>query len=378
MRRFTLAIPIALLSLSLLGFAPARQPPQPGGSHYAHPPIHVHGKPSPSTPKGYTPDQIKAAYGINQLSASGKGKTVAIVEAYGSPSITKDILAFNKAFGLKAANLTIAYAQGQTKRVDAGWALETSLDVEWVHALAPDANILLVVAKSNSFSDLMGAVDYATTHEADVVSMSWGGSEFSGETAYEGTFQKSGVVFTASSGDSGAGAQYPASSPYVVSVGGTTLRLDSSDNWASETAWSGSGGGTSSYEPKLSYQLSDGISSNNRDIPDVSFDADPSTGVAVYDSTNYQGQKGWFQVGGTSFGAPAWASLVALADQGNSGLTDGHTALYGLATNGSYKRDYHDITSGSNGAYTAGSGYDLVTGLGSPLANNLVSALNLK
>jgi subtilase family serine protease len=368
-----LALPIALLSLALLGFGPAQQPPQPGGSHYAHPPIHVHGKPSPSQPKGYTPSQIRQAYGIDQLTATGKGQTIAIVEAYGSPTIQHDLDIFDGQFGLRSANLTIAYPQGQTKRTDSGWALETSLDVEWVHALAPDANILLVVAKSNSFADLMGAVDYATSHGAHVVSMSWGGSEFSGETGYDKNFSKSGVVFTASSGDSGSGTLYPAASPYVVGVGGTTLTLDSSNNWASETAWSGSGGGTSGYESEPSYQSGYGISSSGRDVPDVSFDADPSTGVAVYDSAGYQGQKGWFQVGGTSFGAPAWAALFALADQGNSGLTDGHGALYGLATS-NYGTDYHDITSGSNG-YPAGTGYDLVTGLGSPVANNLVPAL---
>ena len=246
----------------------------------------------------------------------------------------------------------------------------------------PGAKILLVVAKSNSFSDLMGAVDYATSHGAHVVSMSWGGSEFSGETSYDSHFYKPNVVFTASSGDGGGRTLYPGASPHVVSVGGTTLNLGStSDGYgvSSEIAWSGSGGGASGHEPVPTYQSSYGIPSSWRDVPDVSVDADPNTGVAVYDSKTYQGQKGWFQVGGTSLGAPAWASLFALANQERAststlGLTDGHAALHNLATGGGYATNYRDITIGSNG-YPAGTGYDPVTGLGSPMANNLVPGL---
>lgn len=155
----------------------------------------------------------------------------------------------------------------------------------------------------------------------------------------------------------------------MVGVGGTSLARNTDGSYKSETAWSGSGGGVSAVEPVPSYQPASQIW---RGVPDVAFDADPNTGVAVYDSTSYYGQKGWFQVGGTSFGSPAWAGLFALADQSRaSALTGGGVALYGVGIS-----NYHDITSGSNGGYSATSGYDFVTGIGSPRANSLVPALS--
>jgi subtilase family serine protease len=334
------------------------------------------------SPSGLSPNQLRKAYGLDLLSASGAGTTIAIVDAYGSPTIQNDLNTFNQHFGLPAANLTIAYPSGKPNITDGGWALETSLDVEWAHALAPQANIMLVVAKSASLSDLLTAIDYATSHGAQVVSNSWGGSEFSSEASLDSHFQHSGVVYLASSGDSGAGASWPASSPYVVSVGGTTLNVDSNGNYLGETAWSGSGGGSSAYETRPSYQNNwTSIVGNYRGIPDVSFDADPNTGVAVYDSTPYQGSSGWFVVGGTSLSAPCWAAQVALADQGRSTPFDSLSflsAVYNLAgTTGSsgYTANYHDITQGNNGGYTAVAGYDMVTGIGSPKDNQLIPDL---
>ena len=327
---------------------------------------------STSGPVGYNPTQIKTAYGLNNVSATGAGETIAIVDSYGSPTIQNDLISFSNQFGLAKANLTIAYPSGKPSTNDAGWALETSLDVEWAHAIAPNATILLVVAKSTSTSDLLAGIDYATSHGAQVVSNSWGGSEFSGESSYDSHFNHSGIVYVASSGDNGSGVSWPAASPYVLSVGGTTLNINSAGAYQSETAWSGSGGGASPYEAIPSYQSSlSTILGSHRGNPDIAWDADPNTGVAVYDTTKYDSQSGWFQIGGTSFGSPSWAGLIALFDQ-SSGKTSNSTTTLANLYNSSYSAAYNDITSGSNGAYSAKSGYDLVTGIGSPKVDKLI------
>ena len=146
--------------------------------------------------------------------------------------------------------------------------------------------------------------------------MSWGGSEFFGESSYDSYFTSSyGATFFASSGDSGAGVSWPAVSANVIGVGGTTLTFKADGSVASETGWSGSGGGISLYEAEPSYQVTYGIPGANgyRCVPDVSYDADPNSGVSVYDSTPYSGQSGWWQVGGTSAGAPQWAAIQSIA-----------------------------------------------------------------
>jgi subtilase family serine protease len=345
---------------------------------------------------GYSPSMIRHAYGFDALPSNddGTGQTIAIVDAYNAPNIFKDVPSFNSLFGLQQFNvsggptLTRVNQSGGSSLpwTSSGWALEISMDVEWAHAIAPKANILLVEANSASFSNLMKAVSYAAGH-AKVVSMSWGGSEFSGETSYDSYFNKSGVTFLVSSGDSGTGVSYPAVSPYVVGVGGTTLPLDNNGNLTgSETAWNGSGGGLSVLESKPGYQSSFPIPSlagSKRGSPDVAYNADPNSGFSVYDSTPYYGQSGWWIVGGTSAGAPQWAGLVALVNQHRSAgslssnsLTS--SPLYNAAGSSVYASNYRDITSGSNGSgilTTATTGYDFVTGLGSPRANNLVPYL---
>jgi hypothetical protein len=266
--------------------------------------------------------------------------------------------------------LTVATPEGRTPN-SSGWAQEISLDVEWAHAIAPAAHILLVEARSSSLSDLLTAVDYATNHGAQTVSMSWGAGEFSSESSYDGHFLHTGVTYVASSGDTGSLTEWPAVSPNVVGVGGTALNVDSSGTYLSETGWSGSGGGISAYEAKPGYQSGVTLSATKRTTPDVAYDASPSTGVAVYDS--YFGGGGWGQYGGTSAGAPQWAALIALANQGRSTpLSSSGTlnAIYSGTTN------FHDVTSGSSGTYSAGTGYDLVTGIGSPMANNLIAYLH--
>ncbi|HVJ48481.1 S53 family peptidase [Desulfitobacterium sp.] len=376
-RSIAIGIALTLVLFTAVGFAPTPQKPV----WEAHPPIHIKGGATSTIPTGYNPAQIGNAYGLNQLSATGSGQTIAIVDAYGSPTIATDLQTFNQQFGLPTANLTIAYP-GKKPRTNAGWALETSLDVEWAHAIAPNANILLVVAQSASITDLVTAIDYATSHGAQVVSNSWGGSEFSSESSYESHFQHSGIVYLASTGDNGSGVSWPSSSPNVLAVGGTTLNLDANNNYLSETGWSGSGGGVSAYMSIPSYETNwTSVVGSKRGVPDVALDADPNTGVAVYDSTLYNGQSGWFQVGGTSFGAPAWAAMIALANQGRATPLTSFNAisdLYNIAgATGSagYTTNYHDITQGSNGGYSTLPGYDLVTGIGSLKANSSIPAL---
>ncbi len=262
-----------------------------------------------------------------------------------------------------------------------GWDVEEALDVEWAHSIAPQANIILFEANSNSYSDLLTAVATAADYSGvSVVSMSWGGGEFSGETSADPYFVTpsghQGVTFLAATGDDGTPAGYPAFSPDVVAVGGTSLDINSSGSYLGESAWSDGGGGISADESQPSYQVGkvNGTSSTHRTVPDVSMDADPNTGVYVLDS--FDG--GYLQVGGTSLATPMWGGLIAIANQGRSlldesslnGLTQTLPALYDLPST-----DFHDITSGSNGTYSATPGYDLVTGLGTPVANLLVPAL---
>lgn len=390
---FLSVISFAFSSSSNLAYAQsgAKGPP---ATWEGHPPIHVK-KAAAMSPSGIFPNQIRHAYGFDALSCTysgtfgdhnlcGTGQTIAIVDAYDDPNIQNDLTKFSTQFGLPSCTTTngcLVKATPQGKpHSDQGWALEESLDVQWAHAIAPGAKILLVEAKSPSFGNLMGAVDYATSKGADQVSMSWGGSEFSSELSYDSHFNKNDVSFFASSGDSGNGTNYPAVSPYVVAVGGTTLNVDSLGNVSSETAWSGSGGGISLYESEQSYQTNYGISTNGkRAVPDVSYDANPSTGVPVYDSFGYQGSKGWFQVGGTSAGAPQWAAATAIVNSArsvpmSSSSFGTETLLYQAATGTDYANNYRDITSGSNG-FNAKTGYDFVTGVGSLLSNDLIPYL---
>ena len=323
-----------------------------------------HARPAAAMGPGpLTPTQIINAYSLGSISG-GAGTTIAIVDAYDDPTVASDLAVFSSNFGLPAANF-VEHKMSPFISVNSGWALEISLDVEWAHAIAPQATILLVEARSSSLADLMSAVSYAKAQPNVVaVSMSWGGSEFSSETAsaYDGVFTNTGIVFFASSGDNGAGVIWPSSSSNVVSVGGTTLNLDTTGAVLSETAWSGSGGGVSAYEPRPAYQTNYGLTNTKRSTPDISYDADPNTGVYVYDSTPYHGASGWWDVGGTSAGAPQWAAIQAL------GQTTGNNNFYPDAKQ-SASSYFRDITSGSNG-YPAGPGYDLATGLGSPITTN--------
>ncbi|KWE82195.1 peptidase S8/S53 subtilisin kexin sedolisin [Burkholderia ubonensis] len=395
-RLSSMLIPALCASLlaSAVAFAESGGPPSyvegnraPKG--FARPPFHTKPRASTATVAGLTPALARHAYGFDAIANQGDGMVVAIVDAYDDPRIESDLGVFSNAFSLPACTtsngcFTKVYARGSRPRGDAGWSLEMALDVEWVHAIAPKAKIVLVEAASASFNDLMAAVDVAVQRGASVVSMSFGGNEFSGESGFDGHFGAPGVTFVASSGDSGTGTEYPAASPYVVAVGGTTLSTDRYGNYVGEAAWSGSGGGVSSGEAEPAGQSAWPIPvAGKRGVPDVSYDANPSSGFAVYDSVTYQGQSGWFQVGGTSAGAPQWSALVAIANSlraaaGKARLSGTYDALY-AAGKAAYGSNYHDVTTGANGSCgaicTAAGGYDYVTGLGSPLAPSLVQAL---
>ncbi len=335
----------------------------------ARPPFHVRGN-AGAGPTGLSPAQVRQAY---NLPSSGGTGTIAIVDAFDAPTLANDLAVFSAQFGLPSC--TVANGCLEIKKManklrgNAGWALETSLDVEWAHAVAPGAKILVVLAKSNSGTDLLAAVDYARGRSDVVaVSMSWGSSEFSGELAYDARFTSAyGAVFFAASGDNGTGVIWPSVSPNVVAVGGTSLAFNPDGTLAAEPAWSGSGGGLSAYEPSPGFQSAYGVPNANgmRSVPDVSYDADPASGFSVYDTTTYNGQKGWFKVGGTSAGSPQWAAIHAL------GLSATNANLYGDAASTSAASFFRDIVSGTNGSCgllcTAAPGYDQVTGLGSPL-----------
>ena len=367
---------------------------------------------------GYTPADIRQAYGFNNITfangsivGDGKGQTIAIVDAYNDPNISADLKTFDSQFGISAPpSFQVVNQSGGTKlpTTDGGWAGEISLDVEWAHADAPGANILLVEANSATLNDLMAAVNYAR-HASGVstISMSWGGSEFfswsngefTGQTQYDPYFTTpsghQGITFVAAAGDSGSfgGVQWPASSPNVLSVGGTSLYVNSDGSYSTETSWSGTSGGYSQIEAKPSYQ--DNVQTSAvRSTPDVSLNGDPNTGFAVYDSLAFQGFSGWQQVGGTSAGAPQWAALIAIADQGRllngQGTLDGVSQtlpmLYSLYTVADYTNNFNDVIDvtshnpyhwrwGFGFGNQATSGYDTATGLGTPKGAAIVSAL---
>jgi hypothetical protein len=340
---------------------------------------------------GFSPSQIRRAYGFDQITfgavkGDGAGQTIAVVDAYDQPHIAADLAAFDAAFGLPAPPaLTKVNQNGGAAppAADQAWGLEISLDVEWAHAIAPGARILLVEANSNNFADLAAAVNYARNQPGvSAVSMSWGAGEWGGETGYDAYFTTpaghSGVTFVAASGDGGSAGSplFPAVSPDVLAVGGTQLRADAAGNYLGETAWGGSGGGVSAYEAQPGYQK--GVATqagSHRGSPDVAYNASPGSPFAVHDTSSYGG---WLLVGGTSAGAPQWAALIAIADQGRAlagqGPLDGASQtlslLYRLPA-----ADFHDVASGGNGGFAAGPGYDLVTGRGTPAANLVVAGL---
>lgn len=362
--------------LSMLGLF-GMQSQAPGASFNASPPVHIHRHFASKPSALISPSQTKQAYHLSTDATAGKNETIAIVDAYDNPNALRDLNAFNNQyFPGTQCNSNSCFEKHQMSfftSANRGWALEESLDVQWAHAIAPGAKILLVEARSAGLNDLMAAVDYARKQpNVASVSMSWGGGEFSGQTSYDSHFTPGGtntaVSFFASSGDSGNayGVEWPASSENVIGVGGTTLKTDASGNITSETAWSGSGGGVSTQVSLPDFQQAYGLT-GKREVPDVAYDADPATGFPVYDSFGYGGQRGWFQVGGTSAGAPQWAAINAIDTASGSGFAATNLYTDAQSTTTQY---FNDIITGSNGSCgtfcVAGPGYDPVTGLGTP------------
>lgn len=312
---------------------------------------------SNATPSGYGPSDLQTAYNLTASSAgNGSGITVAIVDAFDDPNAESDLAVYRSQFGLPpctSANGCFSKVQFG-KRTNTGWAQEESLDVDMVSAICPNCHILLVEAASNSTANLTTAEDYALQH-ANYASNSWSGNETSASST-DSHYQVTGKVVTAATGDSGfnATAQWPAILPGVVGVGGTSL---ASVSPRSESAWSGAGSGCSKVYAKPAYQSTVATGCTMRAQADVSADADPNTGVAVYDTFR---TSGWVVFGGTSVATPIVASVYAL-----SGNVNTLTYLYGHASG------LNDVTSGSNGNCGAplcisGTGWDGPTGEGSP------------
>lgn len=336
------------------------------------------------SPVAYGPVQLRTGYNLNG-SVGSASQIIAIVDAYDHPNIQSDLNTYSAAFGVNSLPTCIGNIASSVvpcfqkvdqnggsnyPAVNSGWALEIALDVEVAHAVCPACSILLVEANSNSLLDLFNAVNTAANLKATVISNSYGTSqEFSGETSYDSYFNHPGIAITVSSGDSGYGTSYPAVSPYVTAVGGTSLYLNSNNTYNNETAWSGSGSGCSSQETIKPLGQPSLPGCSRRILADVAAVADPNTGAAVYTSVPYNGQSGWFRVGGTSLSSPIIAAVYALAGGVPAGM-QGNSLPYARANYGS---NMHDVTSGTNGRCGRNSalcsalpGFDGPTGLGTP------------
>jgi subtilase family serine protease len=371
---FTAALVLVAVAGAANGNANYRAvcPAAPVGAAHCHALVvtDANGNPtaSSSPPAGsYGPAQFHTGYNLPTTASSAQ--TIGIVDAYDDPNIENDLGVYDTQYNLPSCTTAngcfrkVSQSGGTNyPRSNSGWSLEIALDVETAHEICQNCKILLVEASSNSLANLGAAVNEAATLGANVISNSYGGSEYSSETSDQNTYYNHpGVAITASSGDGGYGVEFPAASQYVTAVGGTTLHLTSGNVYAGETAWSGSGSGCSAYIAKPSWQTDSGCS--HRTVTDVSADADPNTGASVYDSVRYQGQAGWFQVGGTSLASPLIGAVYALA--GNAASVTYGSYPY------SHASSLRDVTSGSNGSCgsylcTAGTGYDGPTGLGSP------------
>ncbi len=380
----------------------------------------------------YTPQQMRAAYGLTSLYESGKrgqGQTVVIIDSYGSPTLQQDVATFDQQFNLPAVNLqvlsplgTVPFDSGNTEMT--GWQGETSLDVEIVHAIAPEAHIVVLTSPVDETEGVAGLPQflqleqYAVAHQlGSVISQSWAASEVSlndaagqaeiaqWQTFYQQATTQQHITFFGSSGDNGATdyvsfdnatdqlgplsptptTSFPDDSPWVTAVGGTTLKQDGAAY--SEVVWNNggaSGGGVSRFYATPSFQQGlpqsdQQILNGHRGVPDVAAAADPYTGLAIY----YGGQ--WTLAGGTSAASPLWAGIMAVADQ-VAGRPLGYInpTLYKIAASSHYTSAFRDITSGNNSfsnngvdvqGYQATTGWDPTTGLGSPNAANLIPLL---
>jgi len=402
MRRCVLLLAIvASVLIVLSGFASAQDelaggkviaPPSTQGISglRVHTPLYIYipaGGVNPDIPSGENPASIACIYGVvkktkgcpksGTLIPKGGKNAIAVVEYGTTSTLQSDAKTFSSQWGLPAPSITEICATGKgtcPSNNGTGWDLETSLDVQYAHAMAPNATIYVAEFANDPIGD--GAETDAANAVAAAgggeVSNSWtydGGEEWCAppnncELQYDSYFVKSGVVFFGSAGDDGAAVNYPSVSPNVISAGGTAIVRNGQGNYTTEDCWAGSGGGESQYEPIPSYQnVIHSIVGNFRGIPDLSADASPGSGVAVYSTTACGG---WCVVGGTSVASPVLAGIVNAAGGFQTSTVDELTKVYGEYGNAKeYKADFHDITVGSNG-FPAKKGWDYCTGVGTP------------
>ncbi len=314
-------------------------------------------------------------------------QTIAIVDAYDYPNAPSDLAYFSAQFGLpfNPEKFQVVYESGFEPPEDytGGWELEEALDIEWAHAMAPLATLYLVEANSNSFEDLFTSVGVASnlvvcgqtscpsggTGKGEV-SMSWGGGEFAAETSYDSTFTTPNVVYVSSTGDD-VETEYPSVSPNVVAAGGASIARNAANgNFSTQASWPAAGSGLSLYETIPSYQTPiASIVGGARGVPDLSFDANPYTGVWIYDTFPYNGFEvlGWTVVGGTSVASPSLAGVINSAGSFASSSAAELTTIYNNRANTSA---FHDVTYGICGEYNSGQavpGWDVCTGVGTPI-----------
>ena len=386
------------------------------------------GKPAASTGvvTTYTPAQIRSAYSLPSLpttaamtaaqaAALGAGQTIYIVDAYNDPNVIAELAAFNTHFGLMGCTtvnmpastklplaaapttgcqFSVVYSSAAgtlssaSPANDAGWATEIALDVEWAHATAPMARIILIEAPDASSTSFSGAISLANAMGPGAVSMSFGAPEGSWMAAMDSLFATANMTYLAATGDNGTGVSWPSASSRVLAVGATTLNYSGTATAArSETAWSNTGGGVSAYVAAPSYQSSSvpGMGTkSNRGVADVAFNGDPNSGQYVAIINAGSSAVSWVSAGGTSLSTPQWAGIIAIANaqralSGKAAVGAPHATLYTqIAQNASfYSSTFLDVTSGSDGSCadcSARVGYDEVTGLGTP---NVVSLLSL-
>jgi len=341
--------------------------------------VAVHNDASKPGPTWETPGSIACVYNlVTQVSGcpiatattlpTGGARAIALVDAYDNPDATTDINTFSSQFGLPAPTFNQVYASGHKPANNAGgWSLEEALDIEWAHAMAPNAVVYLVEADSNSFQDLYTAEQVAgnliSAAGGGEISNSWSGGEYSGQQNDEHTyFSTPGVVYFASTGDCGFCLGVPSTFASVVAAGGTSLKR-SNGNFTGEWWWTSGGGGLSTIEARPPYQNGiSGIVGSHRGVPDISSDADPASGVAMYDA---DGGFQWIQVGGTSVSSPTLAGIVNAAGKFAPSTKAELTNLYKeYANSGIYAKAFRDITQGNSQCKV---GWDICTGIGAPI-----------
>lgn len=375
----------------------------------------------------YSPAQIRAAYGLPALPSAGTaltatqaaqlgaGQTIYLIDAMNDPNVFSELTAFNQKFGLSACTATtippnaslplaVAPANGCQFAVvfstasgsmtatapayDSGWATEITLDVQWSHATAPLARIILIETPDASLNSLLGGITLANSMGPGIVSMSFGSTEGNWTASVNSVFTGANMSYLAATGDAGAEVNWPAVSPNVVAVSGTSLTY-SGTGPRSEVVWSDTGGGTSSYTPTPNYQSSNvpGMGTvAHRMVADVAFNGDPSTGQYLAIIQPGSTTVNWVSAGGTSLSTPQWAGIIAIANAeramaAKSALGAPHAVLYGQIASvpGNYASSFTDIAKGSDGSCaicSAKAGYDAPSGLGTPNGASLLSALS--